>query len=48
MSTITDSGVGRVFSALDHYDRDLKCGSEDLAVPAISRRVLTIMLAGEY
>lgn len=30
------------------YDRDLRFGSEDPANPAISRRVLTIMLASEY
>ena len=38
----------RVFWKLDYYDRDLQFGSEDAANPAITRRVLTIMLADEY
>ena len=38
----------RVFWKLDYYDRDLHFGSEDAANPAITRRVLTIMLADEY
>ena len=38
----------RVFWKLDYYDRDLRFGSEDAANPAITRRVLTIMLADEY
>ena len=38
----------RVFWKFDYYDRDLKFGSEDAANPAITRRVLTIMLADEY
>jgi len=31
-----------------YYDCDLQFGSEDAANPAITRRVLTIMLADEY
>jgi hypothetical protein len=38
----------RVFWKIDCYDRDLQFGSEDAANPAITRRVLTIMLADEY
>jgi hypothetical protein len=38
----------RVFWKLDYYDRDLRFGSEDAANPAITRRVLTIMLSDEY
>lgn len=38
----------RVFWKLDYFDRDLRFGSEDAANPAITRRVLTIMLSDEY
>jgi Protein of unknown function (DUF3768) len=38
----------RVFWKLDYYDRDLVGGSENAADPAITRRVLTIMLSDEY
>jgi Protein of unknown function (DUF3768) len=38
----------RVFWKFDYYDRDLQFGSEDAANPAITRRVLTIMLSDEY
>lgn len=37
-----------LFWKIDHYDRELVCGSEDLANPVITRRVMTIMLASEY
>lgn len=37
-----------VFWKIDAYDRALRFGSEDPADPALTRRVLTIMLACEY
>lgn len=37
-----------LFWKIDHYDRELAYGSEDPANPAVSRRILTIMLASEY
>ena len=43
-----DDELERVFWKFDYYDRDLQFGSEDAANPAITRRVLTIMLADEY
>ena len=45
---VRDDERERVFWKLDYYDRDLQFGSEDAANPAITRRVLTIMLADEY
>ena len=37
-----------VFWKIDAYDRELRFGSEAPADPAMTRRVLTIMLASEY
>jgi Protein of unknown function (DUF3768) len=45
---VRDDERERVLWKLDYYDRDLRFGSEDAANPAITRRVLTIMLADEY
>jgi len=40
--------VEKVFWKIDAYDRALRFGSEDPANPAVTRRVLSIMLASEY
>ena len=45
---VRDDERERVFWKLDCYDRELQFGSEDAANPAVTRRVLTIMLADEY
>jgi len=38
----------RIFFKIDCYDRELNYGSPDPADPAVTERVLTIMLAEEY
>ncbi len=38
----------KLFWKINYYDRDLEFGSENPADPAITARVLTIMLAEEY
>ena len=38
----------RIICELDYYDRDLRCHSPDASDPAVTQRVLTIMLAEEY
>jgi hypothetical protein len=45
---LRDDERARVLWKFDYYDGDLQFGSEDAANPAITRRVLTIMLADEY
>jgi Protein of unknown function (DUF3768) len=37
-----------IFWKIDYYDMRLKWGSPDPADPAVTRRVLTILLAEEY
>ena len=38
----------RLFWKIDYYDRGLREASPDPADPAVTRRVLTLMLAEEY
>ena len=38
----------RLFWKIDYYDQDLRFGSEDPSDPALTRRIMTIMLASEY
>lgn len=41
-------GAGRIFWKIDYYDRSLTQGSDDPANPAVTARVLTVMLAEEW
>jgi hypothetical protein len=45
---LRDDECERVFWKLDYYDRAMRFASEDAADPAITRRVLTIMMSDEY
>jgi hypothetical protein len=44
---IEDDGA-RIFWKIDAYDRGMELGSPDASDPAVTTRVLTIMLAEEY
>ena len=37
-----------VFFKIDYFDKDLNCHSPDPADPAVTERVITLMLAEEY
>lgn len=41
-------GEHKIFWKIDYYDKQLEYGSPDPAHPAVTARVLTIMLASEY
>ncbi len=43
-----DIGGERLFFKIDYYDLDLQGHSPDATDPAVTHRVLTIMLASEY
>ena len=40
--------VSRVFFKIDYYDKSLTFHSPDPADPAVTERIITIMLAEEY
>lgn len=44
----TEPDAGKVFWKIDYFDRDYRHHSSDPADPAVTRRVLTVMLADEY
>jgi Protein of unknown function (DUF3768) len=41
-------GADSIFWKIDYYDIDFRCGSENPASAADTKRVLTVMLASEY
>lgn len=45
---VRDDERERVFWKIDCYERELRFASEDAADPAVTRRVLTIMLSDEF
>ncbi|MEG3086300.1 DUF3768 domain-containing protein [Sphingomonas sp. PB4P5] len=47
MGTVHHAGQ-RLFWKIDYYDTNLEFGSPDPADPAVTTRILTIMLASEY
>ena len=38
----------RLMWKIDYYDKDIRNGSEDPADPAVTTRILTLMLSSEY
>lgn len=43
-----DAGGHRCMFKIDYYDKSLEGGSEDPGDPAVTTRILTILLASEY
>jgi hypothetical protein len=43
-----DADGERIFFKIDYYDSTLTVHSPDPSDPAVTKRVITIMLAGEY